>query len=94
MKLILIVEVYQQAQEYEVAPGTALVWHQEAPEYVLAPVGHQVAPVLKVKEDQAQYYVRDPLAPVYLGQGWLDQLGWVARYWVEVPGEELLPVMM
>ena len=64
-----------------------------AQRYVSAPVGRQAVPVLGVQGDLSQPVVVDP-APMYLGLGWMDSIGWVARYKVEVPGEVLLPLVV
>ena len=67
--------------------------YQLAQRYVSAAVGYQAAPVPEVQGDLLQPVMVDP-APVYLGLGWMDSMGWVARYQVEVPGEVLLPLVV
>ena len=90
---------------YKLPEYAVPVWHQEVLVYEVAPVelpvGCQealvrrlVAPMYEVQEGQAQLFVMDPLAPVYLGRGWLDQVGWMDRFRVEGLREVLLPALM
>ena len=80
--------------EVQGAPVVAPVRGPMAPGApVVAPIQEPVAPGAQLYEGLADRpsFVVDP--PVYRGRCWTDQLGWVDRFWVQGPGEVLLPMM-